>query len=120
MILSDEQWEFTKDLCMLVFFADANGFKLTGGELYRTVEQQALYVQSGLSKTMNSGHLYRLAQDYNIFKDIDGDGDKDYIATEAQMMIHAHLLGDFWRSLDPKNVSGFDWGWDYGHFERKV
>ena len=120
MGLSDEQWEFTKDICMLVFFADANHFKLTGGELYRTVEQQALYVKSGLSQTMNSGHLVRLAQDFNIFKDIDGVVGFDYLASPAQMEAHAKLLGKFWASLSPKNVSGFDWGWDYGHFERKV
>ena len=120
MGLSDEQWEFIRHQALLIIFSVAFGFKLTGGELYRTVEQQALYVKSGLSQTMNSGHLVRLAQDFNIFKDIDGVAGFDYLASPAQMEAHAKLLGKFWASLSPKNVSGFDWGWDYGHFERKV
>lgn len=118
--LSDEQWEFTQDVSRLISFAAERGFKLTMGEVYRTVEQQAIYVKSGLSKTMNSMHLNRCAVDFNIFFDIDGDGDKDLIQSGEVMERHARILGNYWKSLNSKNVSGFDWGWDYGHFERRV
>ena len=120
MPLSDEQWEFTLDIARLILFAYIHKYKLTQGEAYRTVEQQALYVKSGLSKTMKSGHLVRLAKDFNIFFDFDLDGDQDYLSSEQHMEEHAHILGEYWASLNPKNISGFDWGWDYGHFEREV
>ena len=120
MSLSDEQWEFTKDVSMLIFFADARGFKLTCGEVYRTVQQQALHVKAGLSWTMNSQHLNRLAIYFNIFKDVDGDGIEDYLDTNELMEANAKLLGTFWASLSPKNKSGFLWGYDYGHFEREA
>ena len=42
---------------------------MTGGELARTPEQQAIYFKTGRSKTMNSIHLKRCAIDLNFFKD---------------------------------------------------
>ena len=43
MSLSDEQAAFLLDACALIKYATEQGFKVTGGELSRTPEQQAIY-----------------------------------------------------------------------------
>ena len=69
MSLVTEQQAFLLDVCRLVAFATKQGFVVTGGELFRTAEQQEIYVKTGRSKTMNSYHLKRCAIDLNFFKD---------------------------------------------------
>ena len=69
MSLSQEQAAFLLDMGKLVKFATAQGFMVTAGELYRTPEQQQLYVKTGRSQTMNSLHLKRLAVDFIFFVD---------------------------------------------------
>ena len=69
MSLSDEQAAFLLDACKLITYATEQGFKVTGGELARTPEQQAIYFKTGRSKTMKSIHLKRCAIDLNFFKD---------------------------------------------------
>ena len=124
MGLSDRQFEFLKDVAKLIVWADANGFKLTEGEGYRTVDQQRLYyhgfevaeINGGLvlrpapkrSKTMNSKHLQRMAHDFNVFVDGEYTNDVEKIRP----------LGEYWKSLDEDNVWGGDWGWDPGHFQK--
>jgi hypothetical protein len=110
MTLSDEQWAFLQDVARLITFCAEHGMKLTGGELFRTVEQQKIYVDTGLSKTMDSKHLKRLAIDLNLF--IDGKYRTDKEAFK--------LPAEYWASLSPKNVSGYDWGWDFNHWERRI
>ena len=106
-----EQAEFLQHVCMLVQMATKAGFVVTGGELYRTAEQQQIYVKTGRSKTMNSNHLRRCAIDLNFFL----NGALCYDVEKLRP------LGEFWRSLSPKN----DWGgfWksfkDVPHFERR-
>ena len=106
-----EQAEFLQHVVLLLEKATELGFIVTGGELFRTVEQQEIYVKSGRSTTMNSNHLRRCAIDLNFFK----DGKVVYdIATLSP-------LGTYWKSLHEKN----DWGgfWksfkDVPHFERR-
>lgn len=105
------QAKFLKDVTKLLAKAEELGFVTTGGELFRTAEQQQIYVKTGRSTTMNSNHLRRCAIDLNFFK----DGKLTY---DIEVL---KPLGEFWRSLDPKN----DWGgfWksfkDVPHFERK-
>lgn len=105
------QSEFLKDVCKLLTKADQLGFVVTGGELYRTAEQQQIYVKTGRSMTMNSNHLRRCAIDLNFFK----NGELTYSVDTLKP------LGEYWKSLNPKN----DWGgfWksfkDVPHFERK-
>lgn len=111
MSLVLEQAAFLKDVVKLLNKADELGFVVTGGELYRTPEQQKIYVDTGRSKTMNSNHLRRCAIDLNFFK----NGTLIY---DIPML---KPLGEYWKSLNPKN----DWGgfWlsfkDVPHFERK-
>jgi hypothetical protein len=120
--LRSAQWEFLQDVARLIDYAKAQGFQLTGGELWRTQEQQALHIQNKRSKTMNSKHLERLAIDLNIFYDVDEDGDMDLVTREEHVKTIAKVLGDYWERLRPpgKNVWGGSWGWDSPHFERRV
>jgi peptidoglycan L-alanyl-D-glutamate endopeptidase CwlK len=109
--LVTEQAAFFKDVILLLQKADELGFVVTGGELFRTPEQQEIYVMTGRSTTMTSNHLRRCAIDLNIFKD-------DILVYDIEIL---RPLGEYWKSLNSKN----DWGgfWksfkDVPHFERK-
>lgn len=112
MSLSTEQAAFALDVCKLIPFATDLGFTVTFGEVFRTAEQQAIYVKDGRSKTMNSNHLRRLAVDLNFIK----DGKLIY---EAEAL---EPIGVFWEKLHPKNRWGghFTSFKDRPHFERNV
>jgi hypothetical protein len=107
-----DQAAFLLDLCKLIEYATAQGFVVTGGELYRTPEQQQIYVKTGRSRTMSSLHLQRRAVDLNFFVDGKLTYDKKVLAP----------LGLFWESLHPLN----SWGGngvklvDTPHFSRGV
>jgi len=112
MSLSQEQAAFLVDACKLIQYATEQGWMVTGGELYRTPEQQEIYLKTGRSKTMASNHLKRCAIDLNFFKDGKLVWDKAQIAP----------LGAYWESLSPKNRWGgnFKSLVDVPHFERNV
>lgn len=107
-----EQAAFLLDMCKLVQHATTLGFTLTAGELFRTPEQQQIYVKTGRSQTMNSLHLQRMAVDFNIFKDGQLCYDRATLAP----------LGAYWESLHPLN----SWGGngkklvDTPHFSRGI
>lgn len=111
MSLFDEQAAFLLDTCRLVIKATDLGFKVSGRELGRSAEQQALHVKAGRSTTMNSNHLRNCAIDLYFMKD-------GKLVYEIETL---RPLGEFWKSLNPKN----DWGgfWrsfkDVPHFERR-
>lgn len=111
MSLVNEQFEFLKHVSLLISFCVARGWVITGGELQRTAEQQAIYVRSGRSKTMQSNHLRKCAIDLNFFK----DGALIYDKAQLQP------IGDYWESLSPKNSWGGNWNSfkDIPHFERR-
>lgn len=122
MRLSEKQAIFTKNVASLIEYATTIGVSLTFGEVYRTKDQQILYVTGKtfnpagvlvstkkLSKTMKSAHIKRLAVDFNVF--VDGEYKTDKASYKT--------LGDYWKTLHPKNVWGGDWGWDSNHFEMK-
>lgn len=108
----EEQNAFLKDVAMLVRKAGELGFIITGGELWRTPEQQKIYVGTGRSKTMLSKHLDRLAIDLNFFKN------GAIVSDKASLQ----QIGDWWESISPKNRWGgnFKSILDCPHFERKV
>ena len=112
MSLVAEQAAFLLDVTRLIQKATVSGWVVTGGELFRTPEQQAIYRKTGRTKTMNSNHLKRLAIDLNFFK----DGALVYDVTALRG------LGDYWESLNSKN----SWGGsgasfkDVPHFERRA
>lgn len=96
MSLNQEQAAFLLDMCKLIQYATDQGFMVTGGELARTPEQQAIYFKTGRSKTMNSIHLKRCAIDLNFFKDGKIIWDKSVLAP----------LGAYWESLNKANSWG--------------
>ena len=112
MSLVKEQAAFLLDVAKLINFATEQGFVVTGGELFRTAEQQQIYMKTGRSKTMNSLHLKRCAIDLNFFKD--GKLCYDIPALTP--------VGEYWQSLSPKNQWGGFWKSfkDVPHFERRV
>lgn len=112
MSLVKEQAEFLKDVAKLINFCFEQGWVITGGELFRTVEQQQMHLKAGRSKTMNSIHMKRCAIDLNFFKDGKLVWDKEQLAP----------IGAYWESLNPKNRWGGNFRSlvDVPHFERNV
>ena len=116
MSLIREQSIFLMHVCELVKKASELGFAASGGELYRTPEQQALHVKNGRSQTMSSQHMKRLAIDLNFFREgADGSTQLTYDVEELRP------LGVYWESLDPANRWGGSWSnfKDTPHFERR-
>ena len=109
---TSEQAAFLLDVCKLIQKATEMGFVVTAGELYRTPEQQQIYIKSGRSRTMNSLHLQRRAVDLNFFLNGKLTYDKAVLAP----------LGAYWESLHRLN----SWGGngvklvDTPHFSRGV
>ena len=112
MSLVNEQAAFLLDAGKLVQYATDQGFVVTGGELWRTPEQQKVYVQTGRSKTMASNHLRRLAIDLNFFKNGELIYDKNVLRP----------IGEYWESLNPVNRWGGNFRSivDVPHFERNI
>ncbi len=111
-----EQSTFLLHVSELIRKAAELGFMTSGGELFRTPEQQALHVKNGRSTTMNSQHLKRLAVDLNFFKpDASGEPRLTYGIEDLRP------LGTYWESLDPANRWGGNWNTfkDTPHFERR-
>jgi hypothetical protein len=112
MGLVNEQASFLLDVCKLINYATAHGYVITAGELYRTLEQQQIYLKTGRSKTLDSNHLKRLAIDLNFFVNGKLTWDKKVLAP----------IGEYWESLSPKNKWGgnFKSLVDVPHFERSI
>lgn len=110
MSLVVEQAAFLLDEARFVLAVTAMGFTVTGKELGRTADQQAIYVKTGRSTTMNSNHLRNCAIDLYFFKD------GKLIMDKATLQ----PLGDLWESYSPKNRWGGNWKSfkDVPHFER--
>ncbi|MBN1481587.1 hypothetical protein EH223_04420 [candidate division KSB1 bacterium] len=116
MSLVKEQSIFLLHVSELIKKAAELGYVVSGGELYRTSEQQALHVKNGRSTTMNSQHLKRLAIDLNFFvENPDGSLKLTYDVEDLRP------LGDYWESLDAANRWGGNWTSfkDTPHFERR-
>lgn len=110
MGLRERQSIFIQNVAKLIQYAFANGIELTAGEMLRTQEQQAIYVKTGRSKTMNSRHLIKLAVDFYFFV-----GGKMLFQDKAKYIEDVMIikkLGDYWESLHPDNVWGSDWDRD--------
>lgn len=123
MTLSDHQFEFIKDVAILIeYIVYVKKYKLTGGWLERNEAIQKILVDNGLSKTMDSNHLKKLAIDLNIFLKnmvLTNKRKKDLTAKEWDILSE---IGVFWENLNPLNRSGmfFKSIYDPGHFERNV
>jgi len=125
MKLSEKQHIFTLNVAKLIIWCYEQGFELSFGETFRTIDQQRLYFEGytllkigsdlklakakAKSKTLHSKHLSRLAIDLNLF--INGE-----YMTEKEFYLP---LAQYWESLHEKNKAGYFWGWDANHFEMK-
>ena len=67
MTLRQKQSRFLIDVANLIVYAKTQGIELTGGELYRPIEMQKLYLKQGKTKTLSSKHQAKLAIDLNVF-----------------------------------------------------
>jgi len=115
MSLVHQQNIFLLQVAELIRKAAELGFIVSGGELYRTAEQQAIHMKAGRSKTLNSQHLKRLAIDLNFFLPT-----PDGALTLTYDVEALRPLGEFWESLDPANRWGGKWNFkDTPHFERQ-
>ena len=112
----NEQAAFLLDVCKLIEFAAQKGFIVTGGELFRPLEMQQIYVKTGRSKTLQSNHLRRCAIDLNFFIEENGEAKLTYEIPALKP------VGDFWESLNPRNSWGGNWSTfkDVPHFERRA
>jgi hypothetical protein len=114
MKTSDHQWEFLQDVAWLINYAKEMGYKLTGGELYRTEFQHQYNIEHGLTKAKRSNHQDRLAIDFNLFIDGKVINDKKHPAWVG--------LGVYWEGMNKLNR----WGGNFTsindpyHFERNL
>lgn len=123
MSLREKQSIFALNISKLIIWAFDNGYETTKGEALRTHDQQLLHFRgytlmvigsalklaktSPKSKTMDSYHLKKLAEDINLFVEGEYVSDKESFKP----------LAEYWKTLHPDNVSGYDWGWDFNHFQ---
>lgn len=120
--LSLRQCAFTHALAILIAEIERRGYQVKIQELNRTVATQHEYMASGVSKTMNSRHLDKLAADLILFHNgILVESDEAY-----------RPFGEFWESLggrwggrfgyedQPKEIKAEKLGWDCDHFEFRV
>ena len=108
MSLGRQQEAFSKDLAKLLIKAEELGYGVRIGEVYRTIEQQQIYIKTGRSKTMNSMHLKKCAADLHF--------------TKGGVLMYPEELGRYWESLDPLNKAGMFWKSfkDSPHFQRTI
>lgn len=98
MTLGETQRDFFKLLPRLIDKAHELGFRGTLGDGYRDPR-----VFGGLGEFKGyghprSGHKNRLAMDINLFFDIDGDGDLDFV----ELTERHRPLGEWWEKQDPR------------------
>ena len=110
MGLNKIQCEFAQDIAALVCYVAEMGYGCRFEYAYRDEDTQRKLVDRGLSWTMNSLHLDRLAVDFTFFAP---SGAPTWNQNELQ------VFGDFWESLHEDNNWGGNWVKpDVPHFER--
>jgi hypothetical protein len=120
MNLSERQAAFTLALGKLIIHADDLGLRVKIQEVNRTIEEQRQNMAAGVSKTMDSRHLDKLAADLYILLP---SGEAVLDLPDAY-----RPLGQFWESLGGRWGGRFGledkpelWatriGWDPYHFE---
>lgn len=110
MKLSEHQAIFSCHTSLTVLRFSQPPYRLVIGEVKRSEYQQIEHVANGVSWTLDSDHLLKLAVDFFLW--IDGV----YQSKSADYWPVAR----FWESLDPLNYSGLlRWGKDGHHMGRK-
>jgi hypothetical protein len=87
---------FAKNVALLLNFIIGQGYYVTFGEAFRTVEQAQIYFQEhkGIAHSL---HCKRLAIDLNIH-----DSKGTYLVDDK----YYSMAGKYWESLDPANRWG--------------
>lgn len=118
MSIIPDQVYFLRDLCTLVLFANDLKFAMTEGEGERPQWVEDIYRKQGKSKVEQSQHTLRLAHDFHFY-DFSSPNGKYMEITDYKRL---KSIGEFWKSLSPKNRWGGDWKnpYDPWHFERTV
>jgi len=108
MTLGEHQQLFARDFVKLLVYALERGYEIRLGEGERPVEMQQIYVNTGRSKTMNSMHIKKCAEDVHFF--------------DGGVLCYPKEIGDYWEGLDPLNQWGGNWKSfkDGPHFQRTV
>lgn len=106
---------FGRDLRKLLEFIEAQGYAYVIGEVQRHAVTQKHYLTQGLSKTMDSQHLKKLAVDITIGREVNGGFSPVWDKEVLQ------VFGDYWESISEENAWGGNWKSfkDTPHFERK-
>jgi peptidoglycan LD-endopeptidase CwlK len=93
------------------------GFVITEG--MRSKERQRVLFAKGLSKTLNSRHLYGLAVDFAPLIDTDGDGDTEVTWKTPAFLPVIKAFKQAAKELSIPIVSGSEWKTfkDYPHIE---
>jgi len=93
------------------------GFIITEG--MRTKERQRILFAKGLSKTLNSRHLYGLAVDFAPLIDTDGDGDTEVTWKTPAFLPVIKAFRQAAAELNVPIVSGSEWKTfkDFPHIE---
>jgi len=117
--LSLRQCAFTSALAELILRINERGYQVKIQELNRTLETQQEYVKQGVSKTLDSRHLDKLAADIVLFKDGNLVQDKEEY---RQFGEHWEKLGGRWGGRfglenESKEIQDAKIGWDPPHME---
>jgi hypothetical protein len=105
MTLREQRVLFTRLICEFGVWAFQNGYSIAFGEVVRTKAQAQANAASGAGIS-NSLHLDGLAVDFNLYLDLDHDGQQDDYASDSGMH---RPLGDKWKTMHPL----CRWGGDF-------
>lgn len=120
MSYSDRQWAFLKDAGKLIAHIDEIGWKATGGDLYRSNDEQERKYKAELSKAKGgqSRHQSKMAIDLNLW-DENGAYIPHLELEPEELKDKLIPVAEYWKDLNPKNRWGGDWRFfDPFHFER--
>ena len=93
MTLGDKQRLFTRLIAQLISFAYDKGYAFSFGDAYRDPRSHGSWGEKGVYGRGNSNHKRRLAVDFNLFKEING---QMVYQTESSAYTE---IGEYWESL---------------------
>lgn len=111
MTLREQRVLFTRLICEFGVWAFENGYSLAFGEVVRTKAQSTQNAETGAGIS-NSLHLLGLAVDFNLYLDLDHDGEQDDYAADSELH---RPLGEKWESMHQLNRWGGRFG-DGNHY----
>jgi hypothetical protein len=109
MSLGAEQRVFTQQIAKLILWAYKHGYEISFGDAYRDPRVHGDFGEKASYSARDSFHKKRLAIDLNLF--VNGE----YLQSSESH----RQLGEYWKSLDPKNTWGGDFSRpDGNHYSR--